>query len=67
VPKKILVILACGLPILCAGVAGAAESAAGNPVVLMETSMGNVKLELFAMEGADLDKELPGLCQQRLL
>jgi peptidyl-prolyl cis-trans isomerase A (cyclophilin A) len=48
--KKILVILACGLPILCAGVAGAAEPAAMNPVVLMETSLGNVKLELFAKE-----------------
>ena len=48
--KKILVILACGLPILCAGVAGAAEPAARNPVVLMETSLGNVKLELFAKE-----------------
>ncbi len=31
--KKILVILACGLPIFCAGVAAAAEPAAGNPVV----------------------------------
>jgi peptidyl-prolyl cis-trans isomerase A (cyclophilin A) len=48
--KKILVILACGLPILCAGVSGAAESAVRNPVVLMETSLGNVKLELFAKE-----------------
>jgi peptidyl-prolyl cis-trans isomerase A (cyclophilin A) len=48
--KKILVILACGLPILCAGVAGAAEPAAKNPVVLMQTSLGNIKLELFAAE-----------------
>lgn len=48
--KKILVILACGLPILCAGVSGAAEPAIKNPVVLMETSLGNVKLELFANE-----------------
>jgi peptidyl-prolyl cis-trans isomerase A (cyclophilin A) len=48
--KKILIILACGLPILCAGFAGAAEPAARNPVVLMETSLGNVKLELFARE-----------------
>jgi peptidyl-prolyl cis-trans isomerase A (cyclophilin A) len=48
--KKILVILACGLTILCAGVKGAAEQAAGNPVVLMETSLGNVKLELFPKE-----------------
>lgn len=48
--KKILVILACGLPLLCAGIAGAAEPTARNPVVLMETSLGNVKLELFVKE-----------------
>lgn len=48
--KKILFILVCGLLILCAGVAGAAKPAARNPVVIMETSMGNVKLELFAKE-----------------
>ncbi|MFZ4437939.1 MAG: peptidylprolyl isomerase [Syntrophales bacterium] len=48
--KKCLIILACGLPIFCAGIAGAAELAAKNPVVLMETSLGNVKLELFAKE-----------------
>ena len=49
--KMILVILACGLTILCAGgIAVTAEPAAKNPVVLMETSLGNVKLELFAKE-----------------
>ncbi len=48
--KKFLIILACGLPIFCAGIAGAAELAAKNPVLLMETSLGNVKLELFAKE-----------------
>jgi peptidyl-prolyl cis-trans isomerase A (cyclophilin A) len=48
--KKILVIMAFGLPILCAGVSGAAGQAARNPVVLMETSLGNVKLVLFAKE-----------------
>jgi len=48
--KKILIILACGLPIFYAGVAGAGEPAAKNPVVLMETSLGNVKMELFAKE-----------------
>jgi len=47
--KKILVILACGLPILCAGIADTAEPAK-NPVVLMETNLGNMKLELFAKE-----------------
>ena len=48
--KKIIVILVCGLSILCAGAAGAAEPAAGNPVVLMETSLGDIKIELFAAE-----------------
>lgn len=48
--KKILITMACAIPILCAGGAGAAEQAALNPVVLMETSMGKVKLELFAKE-----------------
>ena len=48
--KKILLILACALPILGAGVAAAADPAAPDPAVLMETSMGNVKLELFAKE-----------------
>jgi peptidyl-prolyl cis-trans isomerase A (cyclophilin A) len=48
--KKILVILSCGFPILCAGVAVPVEPVARNPVVLMETSLGNVKLELFLRE-----------------
>jgi cyclophilin family peptidyl-prolyl cis-trans isomerase len=48
--KKILIILVCGLPVLCASVVSAAGPTARNPVVLMETSMGNVKLELFAKE-----------------
>jgi peptidyl-prolyl cis-trans isomerase A (cyclophilin A) len=48
--KKILLILTCGLPILYAGVAVPAEPAAKNPVVLIETSLGNVKLELFPRE-----------------
>jgi peptidyl-prolyl cis-trans isomerase A (cyclophilin A) len=47
--KKILFILACGLPILFAGV-GYTAGPAKNPVVLMETSLGNMKLELFAKE-----------------
>ncbi len=46
--KKILIILAGA--ILCAGIAGAAEPAAKNPLVLMQTSMGNIKLELFTAE-----------------
>lgn len=48
--KKILIILVCGLPVLCASFVCAAEPIARNPVVLMETSMGNVKVELFAKE-----------------
>jgi peptidyl-prolyl cis-trans isomerase A (cyclophilin A) len=48
--KKILVILACGLSVLCSSLSGAADQAAKNPVVLMETSLGDVKLELFAKE-----------------
>jgi peptidyl-prolyl cis-trans isomerase A (cyclophilin A) len=48
--KKTLIIMACGLALVCAGVAVAGEPAAKNPVVLMETSLGNVKLELFAKE-----------------
>jgi peptidyl-prolyl cis-trans isomerase A (cyclophilin A) len=48
--KKILVTLAFGLSILYAGVSWAAELAVKNPVVSIETSMGSVKLELFAKE-----------------
>jgi cyclophilin family peptidyl-prolyl cis-trans isomerase len=46
--KTILVTLAGA--VLCAGIAGAAEPAAGNTFVLMETSLGSVKIELFAKE-----------------
>jgi peptidyl-prolyl cis-trans isomerase A (cyclophilin A) len=48
--KKILVALACGLSILHAGVSWTAEPTVKNPVVAIETSMGSVKLELFAKE-----------------
>jgi peptidyl-prolyl cis-trans isomerase A (cyclophilin A) len=48
--KKCLIILACGFPIFCAGITGASEPAAKKSVLLMETSLGNVKLELFAKE-----------------
>lgn len=48
--KKILIILIFGLSIFCLGVASAAEPASPNPTILMETSMGSVKLELFAKE-----------------
>jgi peptidyl-prolyl cis-trans isomerase A (cyclophilin A) len=46
--KKILRALACGMLLACAGIAGAAEPAAKNPVVHMQTSLGTIKLELFA-------------------
>lgn len=46
--RKILVTLVFSL--LTAAVAIAAEPAAKNPVVLMETSLGNVKIELFQKE-----------------
>ena len=49
--KKILTVLACGLlSIICAGSAGAGEPAVKNTAVLMQTNMGNIKLELFAAE-----------------
>lgn len=43
--KRIIVIMLSCLSLFCA-----AEAAAGNPVVLMETSLGKVRLELFAKE-----------------
>jgi peptidyl-prolyl cis-trans isomerase A (cyclophilin A) len=44
--KKLMLTLACAL--LMGGVASAGEGK--NPVVLMETSLGNIKLELFQKE-----------------
>lgn len=50
--RIILALILCGLfsMLLIAGNADAAATAAkaGNPVVLMETSLGNVKIELYA-------------------
>ena len=48
--KKIIRALACGIVLACAGIADAAETAAKNPVVLMQTNLGRIKLELFAKE-----------------
>ena len=49
--KKILRALACVILLLTfAGIAGAAETAAKNPVVLMQTNLGTIKLELFSKE-----------------
>ena len=48
--KKIIRALACGIVLACAGIADAAETAAKNPVVLMQTNLGTIKLELFAKE-----------------
>jgi peptidyl-prolyl cis-trans isomerase A (cyclophilin A) len=46
--KRLLV--AAALALVCGGAAFAGEAPAKNPVVLMETSMGNIKLELFQKE-----------------
>ena len=46
--KKIVCALALSLLFCCATFASAAE--AGNPVVLMDTSLGKMKIELFAKE-----------------
>ena len=48
--KKMLRALACGMLLACAGIAGAAETAAKNPVVLMQTGLGKIKIELFTAE-----------------
>ncbi len=48
--KEILRALACGIVFAYAGIAGAAETAAKNPVVLMQTNLGTIKFELFARE-----------------
>ncbi len=48
--KKLICALTVGLLFCCAATAFAAEAPAKNPVVLMETSLGNVKLELFPKE-----------------
>jgi peptidyl-prolyl cis-trans isomerase A (cyclophilin A) len=48
--KTMLRTMVCGMLIACAGIAGAAETTAKNPTVLMQTSMGKIKLVLFAAE-----------------
>ena len=48
--KRTLRVLVCGALLACAGIAGAAETTAKNPVVLMQTNLGAIKLELFARE-----------------
>ena len=47
--KKMMLALTIGL-LFCASLAGAADTAAKNPVVVMETNLGTVKMELFAKE-----------------
>ncbi len=44
------IILILGLAVFCCSAAMAGETGAKNPQVLIETSMGNIKLELFAKE-----------------
>lgn len=46
--RKIIITMA--LCLLLGGIASAAVAVTKNPVVLMETSMGNVKIELFPKE-----------------
>jgi peptidyl-prolyl cis-trans isomerase A (cyclophilin A) len=48
--KKIPAIMLCVFSIFYASVTVAAEPTVRNPVVLMETSMGNIKLELYVRE-----------------
>jgi peptidyl-prolyl cis-trans isomerase A (cyclophilin A) len=48
--KKILRVIVCGMLVTCAGNAAAAETTAKNPIVLMQTNLGKIKLELFARE-----------------
>jgi peptidyl-prolyl cis-trans isomerase A (cyclophilin A) len=46
--KKIIPVLTLSVLLCCAAVAGAAD--AKNPQVLMETSLGKIRIELFAKE-----------------
>lgn len=46
--KKIIPVLTLSILLCCAAVAGAAD--AKNPQVLMETSLGKIRIELFAKE-----------------
>ncbi len=49
--KKIIRTLVCVMLLLIfSGIAGAAETAARNAVVLMQTNLGTIKLELFSKE-----------------
>jgi peptidyl-prolyl cis-trans isomerase A (cyclophilin A) len=48
--KRTLRVLVCGALLVCAGIADAAETTAKNHVVLMQTNLGAIKLELFARE-----------------
>ncbi|MHB8053538.1 MAG: peptidylprolyl isomerase [Methanoregula sp.] len=48
--EKTLRALVCCTLLAWAGIASAAETAAGNPVVALQTSLGTIKLELLARE-----------------
>jgi peptidyl-prolyl cis-trans isomerase A (cyclophilin A) len=48
--KRVFISWAAALLLAGATIAGAAEPAAKNPVVVMETTMGTIKLELFPKE-----------------
>ena len=46
---------------------GSDAVAQDNPLVVLETSLGDITIELFKGQGSDLRGELPHLCQRRLL
>jgi peptidyl-prolyl cis-trans isomerase A (cyclophilin A) len=48
--NRMMRVLAYGMLLACASNASAAEATAKNPVVLMQTSLGMIKLELFPRE-----------------
>ncbi len=48
--RKVIFGLTLLLLLICTALSGAAETTGKNPTVLMETSLGNIKLELFAKE-----------------
>jgi peptidyl-prolyl cis-trans isomerase A (cyclophilin A) len=57
-------IIAMTICLLLGGIATAARAASGNPVVLMETSLGKVKLELFPKEAPVTVKNFLGYVKE---
>ena len=48
--KKMMRVLACGIVLAYAGIAGAADATVKNPRILMQTNQGAIRLELFVRE-----------------